>query len=661
MANIDIKRANKMINRRPVFSVILMIFISILIFASIAMVYFIFGEYSIQLKLANEVDSISELYSGNNDLFSLISRSSKDYFITDPSGNIISGNTDNTADLSKHPLDMDYFFIKGRPEYQIYSDKNSDFLITSDNDNDVIINVFDLMDFDKVAIQYRSGKATEIPYWICYPAEDGTTVYIKSNLAFRSGDLIFILALSITLSITMILIMLAILIFGINNIRYRKDLQKLLFMDRISGGHNWSWFLINASKLISRRKNLNNGYAVINLVFVKYRYFVLCHSSSEGEKMLREVYLTILKNIGPRDLASHSTEAHFPILMRYDSEEGLRQKVQNIISQLESIDTDHKFGFQAGIDLIPPQTARVRRSLDLDIIYNNASAARMQLDMSEESGIAFYDNDLLEQHKWIDLVTEKQRDAIDKEEFIVYYQPKYNPNTNQLQGAEALIRWQNEELGFVSPGRFIPIFESSGFITEIDHYMLSHVARDQAKWLSQGFKIVPVSVNVSRAHFIEDDLAEQIRDICLEANCPAEYIEIEVTESAFFDDKNKMIETIRKLQSYGFSVSMDDFGSGYSSLNSLKDLPLNILKLDAGFFAEGDDDDRSKVVVSEALKLAKSLNMKTVAEGIEDKVQVDFLAREGCDMIQGYYFAKPMPASDYESRMAQETIPGSEA
>ena len=181
--------------------------------------------------------------------------------------------------------------------------------------------------------------------------------------------------------------------------------------------------------------------------------------------------------------------------------------------------------------------------------------------------------------------------------------------------------------------------------------MITHVARDQKRWLDLGFKCVPVSVNVSRAHFIEADLAEQIRDMVDEVGTPHEYIEIELTESAFFDDKKALLETITRLKGYGFVVSMDDFGSGYSPLNSLKDMPLDVLKLDAEFFRGEDSGVRGEIVVSEAIRLAKSLNMRTVAEGVEVKEQVDFLASQGCDMIQGYYYAKPMPGPDYETRM----------
>ena len=242
--------------------------------------------------------------------------------------------------------------------------------------------------------------------------------------------------------------------------------------------------------------------------------------------------------------------------------------------------------------------------------------------------------------------------AVVNNEFEVYYQPKYDPNTLELGGAEALIRWNSPEYGFVSPGRFIPIFEKNGFITEIDHYMISHVAADQKMWLDMGYHPGCVSVNVSRAHFAEKDLAIQIRDMVNAAGCPHDLLEIELTESAFFDDQNAMIETIKALKSFGFKVSMDDFGAGYSSLNSLKDMPLDVLKLDAGFFRGDKAGDRGGIVVAETIKLAKRLHMKTVAEGVEEKEQVEFLASQGCDMIQGYYFAKPMPKSDYMQQLA---------
>ena len=327
---------------------------------------------------------------------------------------------------------------------------------------------------------------------------------------------------------------------------------------------------------------------------------------------------------------------------------------------LQNTDKDHNFIFEAGVDIIRPEENNgviVRRTeCSIEKAYNNACTAITAQGETDPGGVFIFDDKLLEEQRWFDIVQEHQMKAIVNHEFEVYYQPKYDPKTLELGGAEALIRWNSPEYGFVSPGRFIPIFEKNGFITEIDHFMISNVAANQRMWLDMGYKVGCVSVNVSRAHFAEKDLALQIRDMVDAAGCPHNLIEIELTESAFFDDQNAMIETIKALKSFGFKVSMDDFGAGYSSLNSLKDMPLDVLKLDAGFFRGDKAGDRGQIVVSETIKLAKNLKMKTVAEGVDEKEQVEFLASQGCDLIQGYYFAKPMPKAEYAAKLTKAPV-----
>ena len=243
-------------------------------------------------------------------------------------------------------------------------------------------------------------------------------------------------------------------------------------------------------------------------------------------------------------------------------------------------------------------------------------------------------------------------EALNNSEFEVYLQPKYGANSRSLAGAEALIRWNSSKFGFVSPGRFIPIFEKNGFITKIDDYMLRKVAELQKKWQEEGKQIVPVSVNISRVHFAREDLAEHICEIVDSVGISREGIELELTESAFFEEKDALIGIVRKLKDMGFAISMDDFGTGFSSLNSLKDLPLDVLKLDAEFFrGSGIRDERGSAIVAATIQLAKSLGMKTVAEGIEEEEQVNFLAEKGCELIQGYYFDKPLPIEEFENRM----------
>ena len=264
-----------------------------------------------------------------------------------------------------------------------------------------------------------------------------------------------------------------------------------------------------------------------------------------------------------------------------------------------------------------------------------------------ENKIAFFDVEMNNQRIWERKVEDDMSRALANKEFQVYLQPKISTTEEVLAGAEALVRWIHPQEGFIPPNKFIPIFESNGFITKLDDYMLEEVASLQAQWIAQKRKIVPISVNISRAHFTRSDLATHISSIVDKYKVPHNVIELELTESAFFDDKKLLLNTIKQLRESGFSVSMDDFGAGYSSLNSLKEMQIDVLKIDADFFRGANAEERGMLIVSEVIDLAKKLDMKIVAEGIESREQVDFLTEQECDLIQGYFFAKPMPVAEF--------------
>ena len=600
-------------------------------------------------------------------LFDRFEKSGYDFVIADNDANLICSYGENTALLDKVEeyetseeikTELDKIFkdedIKAssqllseswKQNVRFYPDKHSKFVDI--NDININIDVRNLIgDSEFQEDMYHNNGS--IPYWTAFRVKDDTQIIaFKTNLMYKASDAMFIVLFAVVAYSLEVIVFFILVVNILRTHRNNRKMRKLVFKDEITGNRNWFWFALTGKQLIRRRKG-DTRYALVSLSFVRYRNYVLCHSIELGENTLRLIWQTIDGSLEKKEICAHSGISNFPMLIKANDEQQAEEKVMTIIKRLEKIGGDHDFKFQAGICMIDPA---IKKNADIDLLYNNASTARMTLDDTDDTGIAFFGDKLVEDEKWIDMVTERQRDAIEKEEFTVYYQPKYDPRTDELMGAEALIRWNSKDLGFVSPGRFIPLFEKSGFITEIDHFMVSHVARDQKKWLDEGRKCVPVSVNISRAHFSETNLAEQIRDMVDKEGTPHDLIEIELTESAFFDDKKLMLSTITKLKEYGFLVSMDDFGSGYSSLNSLKDMPLDILKLDAGFFKGDMDNERTEIVVSEAIRLAKKLNMQTVAEGVEDKEQVDFLAAEGCNMIQGYYYAKPMPKEEYEQRI----------
>lgn len=646
----------------------------------------IIATYATKLKALNEVENtvrFAKFYDAAPDdeldiAFDSLDSSGYVIFAADRDLNILRSNGEVTADLNRDPNDEEdeehtSFFallptsnLKSN-EFGLLNDNyadeiNENFFLLPDK-NDPFINVDDtritpnILNILKGIFNNTISTDTKYEYWTVYYVRNNTRLLaFKTNFSFTYSDFAFCFLYDTVNYLLTIFIFILLVTTVIRTHNSNRRMRNLVLRDNITGNRNWFWFAMKSKEILKKRKAGVN-YAVVSLIFVRYRNYVLCHSVDQGEQTLRLVWETICAFLEKNEVCTHGTINNFQILLKANNEEEARTRLERIIKSLEAIGVDHDFKFQAGVYMVP---ANVKKNADIDLLYNNASAARMTLEATDESGIAFFDDKLVEDEKWIDTVTERQKDAIEKEEFKIYYQPKYDPRTNEQLGAEALIRWISDDMGFVSPGRFIPIFEKSGFITEIDHYMLQHVARDQKQWLDEGRKCVPVSVNVSRAHFAEVNLADQIREIVDKEGSPHELIEVELTESAFFDDKNLMLTTIKKLKDYGFLVSMDDFGSGYSSLNSLKDMPLDILKLDAGFFRGENDTERAEIVVSETLHLAKKLNMTTVAEGVEDQHQVDFLAAEGCNMIQGYYYAKPMPKEEYEAVMgmpANKEIP----
>ena len=509
---------------------------------------------------------------------------------------------------------------------------------------------------------HLSNGVVGVPYWIGTPVDDASNILlVKSELTIKIKDYLYMMGGMIVILVIALIFFILMIMSVIRNLNANRKMRTVMFRDNIAPGRNWLWYVNTSQEIMSKKRNERKTYAVVDLEFIKYRNFVLCHSVKEAEDLLKQVAKIITVKLRKEELCAHNGSSSLPLLLEVTDEADARRRLDDIIGALIAIPTNYKLAFRAGVCLVNPANEKValrqrKFEADMDLYYNNACTASASIGDNSEGGIVFFDQNLVAEEKWISLVTERQQSAVNNQEFLVYYQPKYDPRTNELRGAEALIRWNTADMGLVPPGKFIPIFEDNGFITQIDDYMVSHIARDQRRWLSEGRKCVPISVNISRAHFAQTDLAEHICSMVDREGAPRDLIEIELTESAFFDDENAMITTINKLKSYGFLVSMDDFGSGYSSLNSLKDMPLDILKLDAGFFRGSEDNPRTEIVVSEAIKLAKSLNMITVAEGVEEQSQVDFLASEGCDMIQGYYYAKPMPREEYETRLPS-TVP----
>ncbi|MCQ2522580.1 MAG: GGDEF domain-containing phosphodiesterase [Lachnospiraceae bacterium] len=500
---------------------------------------------------------------------------------------------------------------------------------------------------------YLNATACAFPGWLRLDLLDGEyTLYYRLEAVFTNRDMNNLLLVTIFSAILVAIPMIIYIISTIVNIVHQTKARRIFYLDTVTGGKNWVYFTQHADKLLKHtRRNPNKNYVLISLRMDKYQNYCLCYGGKEGEDLV-ERFASIIKKqklVRKKELFARYTEAEFGFLLQYSSEYETEIRIQTIKNYLLACAFGRKIDFSAGI-------CEAGQEILSSNLYGNARIARSNLAAEAPSKIAWYNEKLRNDQLWEQYVESHMEEALANGEFQMYIQPKYAASTRTLGGGEALIRWVSPKEGIISPIRFIPIFEKNGFITKIDDFMIRTLAEHQAKWIAEGRTVVPISVNVSRAHFARPDLAEHICEIVDATGAPKDVIELELTESAFFQDREVLIGTVSKLREYGFKVSMDDFGADYSSLNSLKDMPMDVIKLDAGFFrGKSENEERGSLIVAGIIDLAKQLDMHIVAEGIEHVEQVDFLAEHGCDLIQGYYFAKPMPVTDYETLTTPNT------
>lgn len=473
---------------------------------------------------------------------------------------------------------------------------------------------------------------------------ENSIIRISMKLNVYAGDVMLLIGI-ISLNMIIIISIIVINIVSVSKtVREKKGLARVYYFDPASGGKNMQYFYDQARLTLKKKRNKFPEFAILDVRMQKYDSYCTCYGVERGMELIEILYNELSKRVNKYEVLSHSEKADFALLLGYTDKEELYNRIISITNGLKCASGDENSKFNVGIYEVDDGNT------DTECMYNFAGVALNSIAESEDGSICTYNTKMRDEELWVNMVENDMKHAMENGEFQVYLQPKYSTKEEKLSGAEALVRWIHPTRGFISPGRFVPIFEKNGFVLNLDDFMISEVAKQQAKWMSEGKELFPISVNVSRAHFTRADLAEHICGIVDKYGVPHDKIELELTESAFFDDKEVLIKTVKKLKEFGFEISMDDFGAGYSSLNSLKEMPLDVLKLDAEFFRGEDGENRGEVIVGEAITLAKKLNMRIVAEGIETREQVDSLARMDCDLIQGYYFAKPMPISEFEER-----------
>ena len=434
--------------------------------------------------------------------------------------------------------------------------------------------------------------------------------------------------------------------------KHLEHIQKVAYTDHWTGLRNWLWFEERVPALIDVvfPKECKEGRLVV-LYITMQRIELL--DAAYGHEFVSQQLLLIIQRM-EREIPSIKAIAVSGLAGRIlvldliqEDDDTYRRKIERMLSDYGTVNTEvvnQTIVYKAGI-------SRVTSSAMLANAIYSAETACSELHDSASS-VRWFDQELehkLSLHQQIEALMGK---ALVDHEFKVWYQPKYDIRTHKTVGAEALVRWQSPEMGFLMPGKFIDIFETNGFILKLDFYNLEEVCSFQRDLLDHGQEPVCVSVNMSRMHILEPDYLDRIREIKEKYNLPDGLIELELTETAFsvFDQlgkRQKAIDVVRALHEMGYAISMDDFGSGYSSMELLNILPLDVMKIDRTLLL-GDDMERVEKVLAGSIALGKSLGMKVLCEGIEEPEQEEILLRSGCHYGQGYIFSKPLPQDKFE-------------
>ena len=381
-------------------------------------------------------------------------------------------------------------------------------------------------------------------------------------------------------------------------------------------------------------------YAMMHLNVIRFKAINDIFGVEAGDRVLRYIADRTIDILKEGDVACRTDADRF-ILFTHTSGEELEKLIEDFLEELSHYQLPFEIACNIGIYVTGPEALKVDAMLDRAIL------AQSIIKGSYTKKYNYYTEDLRKEMLGELEIVGMMAPALEERHFIVYYQPQYSHSTGALVGAEALVRWKHPERGLISPGVFIPIFEKKGFITRLDLYVFEEVCAFIRRSLDQDHRVVPVSSNFSRQDIYMPDFVEQLEEIRMKYDVPVEYLRIEITESAAVDNPKYTNEIIRKLHDCGYIVEMDDFGSGYSSLNVLKDIDLDMIKLDMLFMSRETESARGDIILKSIVRMAEWLDMPVIAEGVEHVEQADFLGSIGCDCIQGYLYSKPLPEEEY--------------
>ena len=501
----------------------------------------------------------------------------------------------------------------------------------------------------------RTLQTTDGQYYMVYEPIGTNNWSIATFIPSKAiaGEINRALLITFILAIVVILIILSICIYiVISNNKKQKQLFEYAYIDPITKKGNIYYFRKKGQELLSKRKkqfteneveseeNKNQSAYIIVLDINKFKMINKAYGYKTGDTILNGIAEELENILGKESLICRYSNDYFAVL--FENNKNIHKVVNEIIKKIENLKVNenvYNLSVNMGIYKLTDLDTNISEVMDKAIIAHSASKG----DVFDKFHI--YDEKMEKELEKESKIEHEMYQALMNKEFKVYYQPKIYANNEELYGAEALVRWEHNGK-MIPPSEFVPLFEKNKFILKLDVYVFEQVCNDMKKWKEKYGKEPIISVNVSRDHFLDEHFLEKYMIIASKYGINTNKIDLEITESATVEAGIDIIEIMNKMKKLGFLISIDDFGTGYSSLSTLQDMPADILKIDKSFVDRIGKNGKN--MVDYILTMAKELKLTTIAEGVETKEQKDYLLEKGCDIIQGYYYAKPMPEEEFE-------------
>lgn len=495
-----------------------------------------------------------------------------------------------------------------------------------------------------VSIATKEGDSLQVSYCVL-PNTEGiyfVSCYNDNLVNDKVQPLIF---RNVVSSMILIAIMIVVIIYiwalaKKNNM----TIEKMAFEDPVTNGKNINFFKDFAIGVIL--ENSEVPFVIYRFDIANFRFINEAYGHDRADEVLRAVVRSFGEIFSDKELCVRMNADQFLaiIVNDKDTDHKLEQLADRVMDSAKSNGVKYPIKFKMGVYQVK------KHDRDIDVMIDHANVARKTVKSSAKDLRAYFTDDVIVDMRRVDTIESDMQKALTNGEFKVYYQPKWDVIANHVAGAEALIRWERTDGSVIKPDLFIPIFEKNGFVEKLDFYTLEAVCQHMREALDKGKTVYPVSVNQSRLLLHSSDYVENVDKIIKKYNIPENAIELEITETVFTDEKNDMFDAMRRLKECGVKLSMDDFGSGYSSLNMLKDAPFDIIKIDKEFLSESVKNEESLWILQKMIEMINGLGMEVICEGVETGEQALLLRSIGCRMVQGFFYAKPMPIEEYGER-----------